>query len=175
VSGTFTLYYDDQYGNRYPVQGARCAEYYNSRRRDESLTQLYPSLKSASRPKPPGKYVLVFQGTLGSETGAVAGALVQLGTTFTLTLTKSGTGTGTVTSFPAGINCGTTCSASFAPGTVVSLFAAAPGSNVAVWRGACSSAGAVPSAGVTLSSDLGCGATFQTPPTGRYPLPCPGR
>lgn len=40
-----------------------------------------------------------------------------------LTVTKSGTGTGTVTSGPAGINCGGTCSASFGNGAIVYLFA----------------------------------------------------
>ena len=34
-----------------------------------------------------------------------------------VTVTKDGTGTGTVTSTPAGINCGATCSANFADGT----------------------------------------------------------
>jgi hypothetical protein len=38
---------------------------------------------------------------------------------YTVTVTTSGTGAGVVTSSPAGINCGTTCSATFAPGTVV--------------------------------------------------------
>src|SRR5205807_1525829 len=41
----------------------------------------------------------------------------------TLTVTKAGTGNGTVTSDPAGINCGATCSAAFDSGTVVTLTA----------------------------------------------------
>src|SRR6185295_18857056 len=41
----------------------------------------------------------------------------------TVTVTKSGTGSGTVTSSPAGINCGATCSAPFASGQVVALTA----------------------------------------------------
>ncbi|MEP6910449.1 MAG: hypothetical protein ABI896_08475, partial [Actinomycetota bacterium] len=46
-----------------------------------------------------------------------------------LTITKAGSGAGTVTSDVAGINCGTTCSASFPDGTVVTLTAvASPGS-----------------------------------------------
>ena len=40
-----------------------------------------------------------------------------------LTVTKAGSGSGTVTSDVAGINCGATCSASFADGTVVTLTA----------------------------------------------------
>jgi len=40
-----------------------------------------------------------------------------------VTLTVVKTGNGTVTSSPAGINCGTTCSASFARNTTVTLTA----------------------------------------------------
>ena len=43
---------------------------------------------------------------------------------YTLTVAKAGTGTGTVTSSPAGISCGGTCSASYASGTAVTLTAA---------------------------------------------------
>jgi secreted trypsin-like serine protease len=64
-----------------------------------------------------------------------------------LTVVKQGGGTGTVTSTPAGINCGTTCSttsATFDHGTPVTLTAsAASGSTFAGWDGeGCSSTGA---------------------------------
>ena len=60
----------------------------------------------------------------------------------TLTVAKAGTGSGTVTSSPAGINCGATCSASFPAATVVTLTAApAAGSTFAGWSGACSGTG----------------------------------
>jgi endoglucanase len=63
-------------------------------------------------------------------------------TSQTLTVTRAGTGTGTVTSAPAGINCGSTCSASFANGTSVTLTAAtAAGSTFAGWSGACTGTG----------------------------------
>ena len=63
--------------------------------------------------------------------------------TYTLTVTKSGSGAGTVSSAPAGINCGTTCAASFASGTVVSLTPSAnAGSAFNGWSGACSGTGA---------------------------------
>jgi hypothetical protein len=59
-----------------------------------------------------------------------------------LAVTKSGTGTGTVSSNPAGINCGTTCSGNFSNGTTVILTATAdPGSTFAGWSGACSGTG----------------------------------
>jgi hypothetical protein len=60
------------------------------------------------------------------------------GPTYALTVTKDGTGTGTVTSAPAGINCGTVCSANFNSGASVTLTpAAASGSTFAGWAGAC--------------------------------------
>jgi len=42
---------------------------------------------------------------------------------YTLTVTKTGVGTGTVASSPAGINCGTACSAAYLDGTTVTLTA----------------------------------------------------
>ena len=58
-------------------------------------------------------------------------------TPVTLTVTKTGAGSGTVTSGPAGISCGATCSAAWAGGTVVTLTAAAAsGSWFAGWTGA---------------------------------------
>jgi len=53
-----------------------------------------------------------------------------------LKITKDGTGTGTVTSAPAGIDCGSTCSATFAENEVVKL-TGAPGANTqpVAWSG----------------------------------------
>src|SRR5437870_8288782 len=54
----------------------------------------------------------------------------------TLTVTKVGTGSGIVTSSPAGINCGATCSGSYSSGTVVTLIATpAFDSMFAAWSG----------------------------------------
>ena len=44
--------------------------------------------------------------------------------TYTITVTKAGTGAGTVTSNPAGINCGGTCTAAFKRNSFVTLSAA---------------------------------------------------
>src|SRR5207244_8485831 len=61
---------------------------------------------------------------------------------FTLTVNKAGTGSGTVTSSPAGIDCGTSCSADYASGTLVTLTAAASaGSTFTGWSGGCSGTG----------------------------------
>ncbi len=60
------------------------------------------------------------------------------GTTYSVNVSKAGSGSGTVTSNPGGVNCGSTCNASFASGTTVSLNAApASGSSFGGWSGAC--------------------------------------
>src|SRR5438445_4146132 len=63
--------------------------------------------------------------------------------TFLLTVNKPGAGSGTVSSNPAGISCGATCSAPYNSGTVVTLTAdAAGGYTVSGWRGGgCSGTG----------------------------------
>ena len=64
---------------------------------------------------------------------------VMAGAAQLLEVTKSGGGAGTVVSSPAGINCGTSCSASFAFNTTVTLTATqANGSAFNGWSGACS-------------------------------------
>jgi len=51
----------------------------------------------------------------------------------------SGDGTGTVSSSPAGIDCGSTCQATFSPGTEITLTAQPTGSSTFTgWAGACS-------------------------------------
>jgi serine protease AprX len=76
----------------------------------------------------------------------------------TLSVTKAGAGAGTVTSSPAGINCGASCSAGFAEGSSVTLSASADaGSTFAGWSGACSGTGTCT---VTMSADRSVTATF---------------
>ncbi len=89
------------------------------------------------------------------------GATFTLGTppTYTLTVAKSGTGSGTVTS-SGGINCGATCSAAYASGTVVTLTATpASGYSFTGWSGACT--GSIPTCAVTMSSAQAVTATFN--------------
>ncbi len=85
-----------------------------------------------------------------SGTGACTvtmNAARSVGAVFTndIYVSKSGTGAGTVTSSPAGIDCGPTCSntrAGFAPGTAVTLTATPDATSVFTgWSGSCSGTG----------------------------------
>ena len=72
----------------------------------------------------------------GTERGCGVTNTSSTPTMRTLTVVKSGGGSGTVTSNPAGINCGSDCSASFTNGTSVTLTATpASGSTFAGWEG----------------------------------------
>jgi len=84
-------------------------------------------------------------------------------------VTKSGTGTGTVSG--GAINCGTTCSATVASGTTVTLTAtAASGSTFAGWS-VTSCTGATCAVRVTAAQTVT--ATFNTQPTGTTPCANP--
>jgi formylglycine-generating enzyme required for sulfatase activity len=79
---------------------------------------------------------------------------------FRLSVTKAGSGFGsTVSSNPAGINCGTTCSADYSAGTQVALkAAAATGTTFTGWSGGgCSGVG---TCSVTMNAALSVTATF---------------
>jgi hypothetical protein len=83
----------------------------------------------------------VFSGSQGVNltAGTPATVTITLVRTFTVTIQKQGTGSGTVTSSPAGIDCGGTCTtdtSEFDAGAPVTLTAAAaPGSAFAGWSG----------------------------------------
>jgi glucose/arabinose dehydrogenase len=92
--------------------------------------------------------------TLGADT-TVTAIFVQQG----FTLSVATTGPGSVKSGPAGISCGTTCVAAFAPGTMVMLTAAAAaGATFAGWSGAC--AGTAGLCAVTMTAAQSAAATF---------------
>jgi hypothetical protein len=94
--------------------------------------------------------------------------MASFATQRTLTVALAGTGSGTVTSTPAGINCGTQCSAILADGDSVSL-AATPvaGSVFAGWSGDCTGTGAC-RVGMTAARSVT--ATFTATVTTTAPL-----
>jgi cellulose 1,4-beta-cellobiosidase len=109
-------------------------------------------------------YYYAVQATDSFGTAAVArvSGTTQTGstTTFALTVTKSGTGAGTVTSSPTGINCGSTCTASFASTVTVTLTAAATSGTFTSWSGACS--GTAATCTVAMSQARSVTATFTS-------------
>ncbi|MGH7893978.1 MAG: InlB B-repeat-containing protein [Candidatus Binatia bacterium] len=92
--------------------------------------------------------------TLTAATSVTATFAIQ---SVTLTVSKAGTGSGAVTSTPAGINCGTTCSSPFPSGTSVTLSASpTAGSTFSGWSGGgCAGTGTCavsPSAATTVTA-----------------------
>jgi uncharacterized repeat protein (TIGR03803 family) len=78
----------------------------------------------------------------------------------TLSVSVVGSPGGRVTSSPSGINCGSTCGASFAAGTQVTLTASpATAWGLAGWGGSCSGIGGC---SVTMSANTSVSATFST-------------
>jgi Divergent InlB B-repeat domain len=79
-----------------------------------------------------------------------------------LTVTKTGSGTGSVTSSPAGINCGSTCTFNYAYGTSVTLTATPASGSTASLSGPGCSGGATCT--VTVNSATAITATFTLLP-----------
>jgi len=71
MSGTFTLYYDDATDNRRYLTSWN--KTINPNSTSDSVTFTEPT-----DAKERGKYILIFQGTMGNETGAVAGKMVKV-------------------------------------------------------------------------------------------------
>jgi hypothetical protein len=73
----------------------------------------------------------------------ITGSYTPVADQHSLSVSRQGSGTGTVDSSPAGIDCGTVCSADFDDAEVVRLTATPDvGSTFAGWSGACSGTGA---------------------------------
>ncbi len=77
---------------------------------------------------------------------------------YTLFVSKTGTGSGIVSSSPSGINCGTTCSASFSSGTSVTLTSVATSGTFTGWSGDCSGATCT----VSMTANRSVTANFDT-------------
>jgi GH25 family lysozyme M1 (1,4-beta-N-acetylmuramidase) len=81
--------------------------------------------------------------------------------TYPVQVQMQGSGAGTVSSVPAGVDCGTTCAASFPVGSTVDLTAAADSASAFVaWSGGC--AGGNPGCQVTVSQPIEVVATFHS-------------
>ena len=90
-----------------------------------------------------------------------------------LTLTKLGEGIGSVKSTPAGIDCGTTCSASFDVGTPITLTATAQsGSLVSGFSIGCSSTDATCTFTPTTEDPVQVGVNFALAPPSQPPPLC---
>ncbi|HST32137.1 MAG TPA: hypothetical protein VLJ80_01330 [Solirubrobacteraceae bacterium] len=84
-----------------------------------------------------------------------------------LVVTRAGSGSGTVTSMPAGIDCGSTCTAAFQEESTVTLTPeAAAGSSFAGWSGACSGTGACTVTIGEAQSSVGAEFVLTTPDGG---------
>jgi hypothetical protein len=103
----------------------------------------------------------IVQEEWNNATGSCALSL-QATASFTLSIGKAGAGSGTVTSNPAGVSCGATCSVSLPIGTSVSLTASpGPGSVFSGWSGAC---GGLAACVVTMDAAYSVTASFAAAP-----------
>ncbi len=85
-----------------------------------------------------------------------------------VTLTVTSTAGGIVTTLPGGIDCGTRCTAGFAPGAYVSVVATPNhGFRFAGWSGACTGAS---TCDVTMTGNLAVQATFAPIAVGSYAM-----
>jgi len=75
MNGTFTLYYDDASDTRRAVPGASWTQALGA---GSSVTGLRVTTPTSPAPKEPSEYMLVFRGSLGSETDAVVGKQVAV-------------------------------------------------------------------------------------------------
>jgi C1A family cysteine protease len=95
--------------------------------------------------------------------GTLRNSIYQTGAqplNYALSVVKAGTGTGLVISSPSGINCGTSCSATYSSGTQVTLTATPDsGTTFAGWSGPCTGTATCT---VTMDAARSVTATFNT-------------
>jgi hypothetical protein len=125
-----------------------------------SVSGQFTSSTTASGTASYSEYVSACGATMSSNLSWTASKSVS----YSLSVTKAGDGGGTVTSSPAGITCGSTCSAAFDSGTAVTLSAAPDSSSIfSGWSGACSGTG---SCSVSMTQARSVTATFTAKPPG---------
>ena len=145
--------------------GARAVALFNT---GSSSQQISTSASAVGMPRA-GQYKLLNVWTnQSSTTNSEIGALVQpdavvlyrvTAAKHTVTVSRRGTGSGTVRSSPGGIDCGSSCTASYPAGTTVGLSETpAPGSKFVGWLGGC--AGTLPCT-VSTGADQTVIATFS--------------
>ncbi len=106
-----------------------------------------------------------------SFTGPESGVQATEHEAIRLAVASTGSGSGTVSSAPAGIDCGTLCSAQFEEESTVTLAAeAAAGSEFTGWSGAC---GGTEACTITMSASQSVRANFQALPGPPPPPPEP--
>jgi uncharacterized repeat protein (TIGR02543 family) len=113
-----------------------------------------------------------FAGWSGNCAGTAAtctltvNALLSATASFNPIVTVSTTGSGVVTSTPAGINCGVSCSQTVSPGTTVTYSASASAGSVFIgWTGtACASAGLSPTCTFAVNAPATVTANFSSTP-----------
>jgi hypothetical protein len=122
-----------------------------------SNAQLHASISATDIAMSGSAQVAVRNPAPGGGTSSALTFLIN--PSFSLAVTKAGVGPGTVTSNPAGINCGASCSASFVSGTSVGLTATpAVGATFTGWSGGgCSGTG---TCAVTVTAATTVTATF---------------
>ena len=125
-----------------------------------SATQLRATIAAADIAAPGTAQVSVLNPG-GAASGALPFTVTAPVPTFALTVTKAGTGNATITSTPAGINCGGTCTASFASGATVTLTVKITGKGILcrLGRGACT--GTANTCTVTMNASKAVTATIN--------------
>ena len=127
-----------------------------------TLPQSWTSASAAAVAlQPDGKIDVAGQALVTGWASWQFGLARYLGDGGTLTVQKAGTGTGSVSSNPAGIACGATCSVRFAAVPVALTATPAAGSTFTGWSGACSGTGLCQ---VQMSADRTVTATFSLAP-----------
>src|SRR5262249_16715386 len=113
-------------------------------------------------------FTIASSATLGGKSvtvttsGGTSNAVTFTVNSPTLTVGKSGSGSGTVTSSPAAINCGATCSTQFTPGQVFALTATPfAGSVFGGWSGDADCL----DGSLTMTAARNCIARFDLPQT----------